>query len=61
MARPKGTSRVTGPGGTSPDAPYVEPKFPSFRERKPLMYWTIVIAVLAMVISTVGSIALAFA
>lgn len=65
MARPKGTSRVTAAGGhtggTAEGGVYQEPSYPSLRERKPLMYWTVVVAVAAMVITTVGSFVLAFA
>ncbi|MEM7322152.1 MAG: hypothetical protein AAF531_03615 [Actinomycetota bacterium] len=48
--------QASGGGGV-----YEEPKYPSLRERKPLMYWTVIIAVAAMVLTTVGSVALAFA
>lgn len=62
MARPKGTSRVAGSGQASDGSGvYQEPQYPSLRERKPLMYWTVIVAVAAMVITTVGSVALAFA
>lgn len=60
MARPKGTSRVAGSGQSSGGGVYVEPHYPSLRERKPFMYWTVIIAVVAMVLTTVGSVALAF-
>lgn len=62
MARPKGTSRVAGSTSKSGGGDvYIEPSYPSLRERKPLMYWTVIIAVAAMVLTTVGSVALAFA
>jgi len=63
MARPKGTSRVSGgqSSGGSGGELYEEPRYPSLRERKPVMYWTVIIAVAAMVLTTVGSVALAFA
>lgn len=61
MARRKGTSRVTESGGDSPSEGYNPvPEFPSIRSRKPVLYWTTVIAVAAMVLSTVASFALAF-
>ncbi len=58
MVRRKGTSRVSGPqsstndgGGPGPAAP----SFPSLRERRPVVYWVVIVAVVAMVLSTVAS------
>lgn len=62
MARSKGTSRVTA-SGTSPGAraPVADPGLPSLRKRRPVMYWTVVVAALAMILSVVGSFLLALA
>jgi hypothetical protein len=68
MARRKGTSRVTQSGGSRVGDGDGEgeprynpsPELPSIRSRRPVLYWTTVIAVLAMVLSTVASFALAF-
>lgn len=50
----KGRGRVT-PAGTDPElgAP-IEREFPTFRQRNPLVFWVVVIAVLAMVLSTIA-------
>lgn len=54
MARRRGTSRVTEPG-TSPE-PEFRPtnELPSIRTRRPVLYWTLIVAVLAMVLPLVA-------
>lgn len=54
MARRTGTSRVTQPG--TPDGAVYQgpPELPSIRKRKPLLYWTLIVAVLAMLIPIVA-------
>ena len=61
MVRRTGTSRVGGGGESPADRGPAEPnRYPSLRERKPVVFWTIVIAVLAMVLSTGASFVTAF-
>ncbi len=53
MARRKGTSRVSAAGaspGSSGQAPRPQPEFPSIRQRKPGLYWTLIVAVVALLV-----------
>ncbi len=62
MARRKETSRVTESGGAPTRQGYdPAPSLPSIRQRRPVLYWTTVVAVAAMVLSTLASFVTAFA
>jgi len=52
MTRPKSSSRVGG--GPPKRAPAAPPDLPSMRERRPVMFWMVVLAVAAMVLSTIA-------
>jgi hypothetical protein len=52
MTRPKSTGRVGG--GPSKRQPTRPPDLPSMRERRPVMFWIVVMAVVAMVLSTIA-------
>lgn len=57
MVRRKGTSRVSAPGsapGPTVSSP-TSPGLPSLRQRRPVMFWVVIIAVVAMVLSTIAS------
>ncbi len=57
MVRRKGTSRVSGPGSStdvSGPGP-AGPSLPSLRQRRPVIYWVVILAVVAMVLTTVAS------
>lgn len=41
-------------GGPKKWEPRPEPSVPSMRQRRPVMFWIVVIAVLAMVLSTIA-------
>ncbi len=62
MTRRKGTSRVergvSDPAGNP--VPSTTQSLPSLRERRPVMYWVVMLAVLAMVLSTIASFVSAF-
>ncbi len=62
MARRKGTSRVSAPQSAPAGGSYEPggPTLPSMRERRPVMFWTVIVAVAAMVLSTVASFISAF-
>ena len=55
MARRRGTSRVTEPGGGpqtgSGEGP---PEFPSIRQRQPVVFWTVILATAALVVPLVA-------
>ncbi len=52
MTRPTSGSRVGGgPQKREPSAP---PDLPSMRKRRPVMFWIVVFAVAAMVLSTIA-------
>jgi hypothetical protein len=55
VARKRNASRVT-PKGTDPDLPPFlnQNELPSIRQRRPVMYWVTVLAVLAMVIPLIA-------
>ncbi len=55
MVRRKGTSRVGGPARSSEGAIRSEPSFPSLRQRRPVLFWIVILAVVAMVLSTIAS------
>jgi len=52
MTRPNSSSRVSG--GPTKRAPAAPPDLPSMRERRPVMFWMVVLAVAAMVLSTIA-------
>lgn len=63
MVRRKGTSRVSGAGSAEQSAAGPVPRsssLPSLRQRRPVMYWVVVLAVVAMVLSTIASFVSAF-
>jgi len=62
VVRRKGTSRVSGGfSADSADAGQPQAKqFPSLRERRPVLFWIVILATLAMVLSTIASFASAF-
>ena len=62
MVRRKGTSRVGGAdsGSGAENQPAATQTFPSLRQRRPVMYWVVMLAVLAMVLSTIASFVSAF-
>lgn len=61
MARRKGTSRVTDPG-TGPE-PEFRPtsELPPIRQRKPVLFWTLIVAVAAMILPLVAGLIQALA
>lgn len=55
MARSKGTSRITAPGTAHGGAgPVARPEMPSIRKRRPGLYWTVVLASLAMLLPLIA-------
>ena len=52
MTRPKAGGRVGG--GPTKREPTAPPDLPSMRERRPVVFWVVVFAVLAMVLSTIA-------
>lgn len=62
MVRRKGTSRVgaADPGSSAASQPVAPQTFPSLRQRRPVMYWVVMLAVVAMVLSTIASFVSAF-
>ncbi|MEM9561057.1 MAG: hypothetical protein AAGA93_00475 [Actinomycetota bacterium] len=57
MARRKGTSRVTQPGTGSPNGPGAAgppPGLPSIRERRPALFWGLIVGMLAMLLPLVA-------
>ncbi|MDH3302388.1 MAG: hypothetical protein OES24_17955 [Acidimicrobiia bacterium] len=52
MTRPKAGSRVGG--GPPKREPVGPPDLPSMRERRPIVFWVVVLAVAAMVLSSVA-------
>ncbi|MDH4276907.1 MAG: hypothetical protein OEZ14_04875 [Acidimicrobiia bacterium] len=52
MTRPKSGSRVGG--GPPKQEPVGPPDLPSMRERRPFVFWMVVLAVAAMVLSSVA-------
>ncbi len=61
MTRPRKTTRTT-PQGTDPETRQAVPaEFPGLRERRPFMFWAVVIGTAAMVLATVGGLISAIA
>lgn len=60
MVRRSGNSRVSGGGPSQPVGRPVSDQIPSLRQRKPFMFWTVVVAVGAMVLTTGASFITAF-
>jgi len=52
MTRPKPGRRVGG--GPSKREPVAPPSLPSMRNRRPVVFWVVVLAVAAMVLSTIA-------
>ncbi len=61
MVRRTGNSRVSGSDSGSGPQQYEPKEFPSLRSRRPVMFWVVVLAVAAMVLSTIASFVTAFA
>jgi hypothetical protein len=62
MARPKGTSRITDPGTASGGSgPVPRHELPSIRKRRPALFWTVVVASLAMLLPVVAGLVQALA
>ncbi len=59
MTRPSGKSRVAPQSGgaqsSDPSRPSGPKPIPSLRQRRPFMYWMVVLATLAMVLATFAS------
>lgn len=55
MARRRGTSRVTEPGGKArSESGEGPPELPSIRQRQPVVFWTVILATAALVIPLVA-------
>lgn len=61
MVRRPGTSRVTRPG-TSPDRPNPvrSNELPSIRQRRPFMFWGLMVAMAALIVPVFASLVQAF-